>query len=444
MLRVMNTVLKQLRLGTFILAGTTVGLNGCADDPAYQRGAVSPASVQASSTQSATYGGAVTGEESVAVAQNDIVAVSDDSAAAPQTTEAPVTTPAPTAAPPPATAPPPVASPIPTTYDANADADPAALNDFQDTLAPYGTWTDDSTYGRVWVPSNVVVGADFAPYVTSGHWALTDDTQWLWVSDYSWGWAPFHYGRWVWIGGRGWGWIPGRVYSPAWVVWRTGYYDDYYVGWAPMPPSWYWYGGYAVGLTVIPPAPYVFCSSRYVFAPGIRTHIVPASRVAVIGERTRPYVAAMPSPRGGAASYHTMALTRGPSPENAHIPASAVPAQRASHDSHAMAFAQAHPPSAAAPSYRAPFRGTIPAAASRVQPAPTMIPRPAPAQMAPNYVRPAPQQAPNYVRPSPTLVQPAPNYARPAPNVVRSAPSVARPAPVTPRSFSAPRGRVGR
>ena len=51
-----------------------------------------------------------------------------------------------------------------------ADTDPAALTDFHSTLEPYGTWTDDPTYGTVWVPSPSVVGEDFSPYVSAGHW----------------------------------------------------------------------------------------------------------------------------------------------------------------------------------------------------------------------------------------------------------------------------------
>src|SRR5262249_14892057 len=101
--------------------------------------------------------------------------------------------------------------PYPSEYDVAADTDPAALNDFRETLDPYGTWEDDPTYGTVWVPASTVVGVEFTPYVTHGHWGLTATNSWIWVSDFSWGWAPFHYGRWVWIGGRGWGWIPGRV-----------------------------------------------------------------------------------------------------------------------------------------------------------------------------------------------------------------------------------------
>ena len=88
--------------------------------------------------------------------------------------------------------------------------DPSALSDFREPLSPYGTWVEDPTYGTVWVPSAVVVGADFAPYQTAGHWELSADHDWIWVSDYEWGYVPVHYGRWGWIAGRGWASIFGR------------------------------------------------------------------------------------------------------------------------------------------------------------------------------------------------------------------------------------------
>jgi hypothetical protein len=185
--------------------------------------------------------------------------------------------------------------------DANAngyeDTDPAALTDFKTTLDPYGTWREDSTYGTVWTPSTTVVGSDFAPYQTAGHWTYDDD--YVWVSDYEWGWAPFHYGRWVYVGAYGWSWIPGRVYSGAWVTWRHGYYDDYYVGWAPLPPTWYWYGGVAVGIGYVPVAPYVFCRSSYVFAPTVAGHVVTGAQVPVVASHTRPYVPATPAVAAG-------------------------------------------------------------------------------------------------------------------------------------------------
>jgi hypothetical protein len=77
-----------------------------------------------------------------------------------------------------------------------------------------------------------VIDADWAPY-TDGHWVYTDDG-WTWVSDESFGWATYHYGRWVNLDGTGWCWVPGYTWAPAWVSWR---YGGGYCGWAPLPPD---------------------------------------------------------------------------------------------------------------------------------------------------------------------------------------------------------------
>jgi len=42
------------------------------------------------------------------------------------------------------------------------DTDPSSLTEFHSTLDPYGTWTEDPTYGTVWTPSRDAVGSDFA------------------------------------------------------------------------------------------------------------------------------------------------------------------------------------------------------------------------------------------------------------------------------------------
>jgi hypothetical protein len=110
--------------------------------------------------------------------------------------------------------------------------DPNAYQSFETALSPYGTWIDDPFYGRVWMPAVAIVGANFSPYFTGGHFMLTE-YGWTWVSDYAWGWAPFHYGRWIIVSGFGWCWVPGTVWGPAWVTWRSG---GGYVGWAPLPP----------------------------------------------------------------------------------------------------------------------------------------------------------------------------------------------------------------
>ena len=114
-------------------------------------------------------------------------------------------------------------------YDDGYDAQ--AYTQFQTALAPYGGWDYDSSYGYVWSPSVSIVGAGFSPYGTGGNWALTE-YGWTWVSDFNWGWAPFHYGRWITRAGR-WSWVPGSMWGPAWVSWRSG---GGYVGWSPLPP----------------------------------------------------------------------------------------------------------------------------------------------------------------------------------------------------------------
>jgi len=65
---------------------------------------------------------------------------------------------------------------------------------FYDSLAPYGTWVDVAGYGPCWQPTAVVGNPNWQPYFNGGRWLYTD-CGWYWLSDYSWGWAPFHYGR---------------------------------------------------------------------------------------------------------------------------------------------------------------------------------------------------------------------------------------------------------
>ena len=177
--------------------------------------------------------------------------------------------------------------------DAYADTDPSALTDFQPVLDPYGTWTDDPSYGTVWTPNPDEVGADFEPYLSGGHWGYDDD--YVWVSDYNWGWAAFHYGRWAWIPGRGWAWIPGRQYANAWVSWRIGDDATGYVGWAPAPPMWGWRDGVAGLLGFATREPFVFCPPGDVFAPTIAPRVVRGEPAAAVMPHTRPYVKATPS-----------------------------------------------------------------------------------------------------------------------------------------------------
>jgi hypothetical protein len=355
---------------------------------------------------------------------------------------------------------------------AYADTDPSALSDFREPLSPYGAWVDDGTYGTVWVPSSTVVGSDFAPYVTGGHWAYDDE--YVWVSDYSWGWAPFHYGRWVYIGGRGWSWIPGRTYSGAWVSWRVGPAGYGYVGWAPMPPSWYWYNGYAVGLYAAPPAPYVFCGRGDVFSPVVAGRIVRGPQVATIGNETRPFVPASPSVNGrvgaspsvgdrpganpsvGSSNHAALAdgrhLNAGPSPDSLGFGSAAVPRPPTDHPSLAKARAFSRPETAASlggtpPSTRLP-QGSSVATAPRYVPAgsgvstmprdispPSSVRNPDSTSVAtsPRYegVEPRPTVRPHIEQPSAWTSRPSsppPSITRPSSPSFSSAPSSMQPA----------------
>ncbi|HZU82423.1 MAG TPA: DUF6600 domain-containing protein [Polyangiaceae bacterium] len=200
------------------------------------------------------------------------------------------------------------------------DADPSALTAFRTTLDPYGTWVEDPTYGSVWVPSEAAVGPDFAPYVTAGHWAYGDD--YVWVSDYAWGWAPFHYGRWAYVGGVGWEWIPGRVYAGAWVSWRYGWDDWAYVGWAPLAPTWCWRRGVAVGIGFAP-APYAFVPSGDLFARSVGAHVIVGARAATIGAHTRAW-APPATATGRVIARPGVVAAGGPPPSMLRIPQSAV------------------------------------------------------------------------------------------------------------------------
>jgi len=118
-----------------------------------------------------------------------------------------------------------------TTQKVMAQDEDISMQSFYDELSPYGTWIQDAQYGYVWRPD--VEQGEFRPYYTNGRWAMTEYGN-TWVSDYDWGWAPFHYGRWVYNRYNQWVWIPDTVWGPAWVSWRSG--GGYY-GWAPMGPG---------------------------------------------------------------------------------------------------------------------------------------------------------------------------------------------------------------
>ncbi|MBI3672511.1 MAG: hypothetical protein HY245_03615 [Rhizobiales bacterium] len=106
-----------------------------------------------------------------------------------------------------------------------------SFNTFYDRLGSYGEWTDFSG-AYVFVPGNMRPG--WRPY-TVGHWVLTRQYGWMWISDEPFGWATYHYGRWGYDNDIGWYWVPGWRWAPAWVSWRRSKED---VVWAPLPPSY--------------------------------------------------------------------------------------------------------------------------------------------------------------------------------------------------------------
>jgi hypothetical protein len=110
---------------------------------------------------------------------------------------------------------------------------------FYSSLSPHGEWIQTESGFHVWRPLRI--GRYWRPYQL-GRWIWTD-YGWYWMSDESFGWITYHYGRWYYDDYYGWLWMPDDVWGPAWVEWR---YDDNYIGWAPLPP--YAVFGISVGI----------------------------------------------------------------------------------------------------------------------------------------------------------------------------------------------------
>ena len=138
-------------------------------------------------------------------------------------------------------APPAPAGAATTSMVTQAPAAAVTVNTFYDSLSGYGSWVEVPEYGWCWQPSVASVDPGWQPYSDNGGWMWTD-SGWYWNSYYSWGWAPFHYGRWH-RAGFGWCWVPDTCWAPAWVAWRS---SDSHCGWAPLPPGARWSAG--VGL----------------------------------------------------------------------------------------------------------------------------------------------------------------------------------------------------
>jgi hypothetical protein len=149
------------------------------------------------------------------------------------------------------------------------------VESFYDELAPYGEWTQYPGYGNAWIPS---AGPDFQPYASNGHWIVTEYGN-TWVSDYDWGWAPFHYGRWIYDPAYGgWLWLPGSDWGPAWVSWRSG--GGYY-GWAPLGP------GVNINLNVnLPAFCWTFVPQAYITSPRLYNYRVSRPNVVNIYQNT--------------------------------------------------------------------------------------------------------------------------------------------------------------
>jgi len=141
------------------------------------------------------------------------------------------------------------------------------FNTFYNELSPYGRWINDLDYGQVWIADE----PGFEPYYNNGHWVYTS-YGWTWVSDYRWGWAPFHYGRWTYLPAWGeWAWVPGYEWGPAWVGWCQ---NDGYYGWAPLGPGM----GLNFTFNTIPRNYWRFVQQQYITVPTVRNHIIRPGR----------------------------------------------------------------------------------------------------------------------------------------------------------------------
>jgi hypothetical protein len=220
-----------------------------------------------------------------------------------------------------------------TKTDQFADADPSALTDFREALAPHGSWAEDPVYGTVWVPDPALVGPGFTPYLTGGRWGLNEADMHVWLSEHdsTFGWVVFRYGRWARTASRGWAWVPGRTYAPAWVVWKAGVPGEQpHVAWGPAPPTFVWRHGVAVRIEA-PAPPLAVCATRSLFSYDLEPHLLPRDQATALAAtlfdfdarwsdglaRPRPFIpdaVALPA--------------RGPSYATGHFPRALWPAER--------------------------------------------------------------------------------------------------------------------
>jgi FecR protein len=150
-----------------------------------------------------------------------------------------------------------------------------------------GSWYDVPGQGYVWSPYDAQVqGAAWDPYGV-GHWVWYPRFGYVWVSGYSWGYAPFQCGLWNYYDGFGWAWAPGGGCNP-WGGFGGG--------------SWYGGGGggwFNIGngphhyrpppRPVSPPNhPHPVPRDPGLRAPGLREPGLHGGRVAVVAVDRRP------------------------------------------------------------------------------------------------------------------------------------------------------------
>jgi hypothetical protein len=173
------------------------------------------------------------------------------------------------------------------TYVEASTDDAGTYDVFYDRLASEGDWYQDDTYGYVFKPK-IASDDSWRPY-SDGHWVWTD-RGWTWVSNESFGWATYHYGRWIRVAGTGWVWVPGNEWAPAWVSWRQTDDNDY-CGWAPLPPE----ATVSVNVGVsswcdsyydIGPAAFTFVAFHDFWRPSYQGYYLPEQRNVEIINRT--------------------------------------------------------------------------------------------------------------------------------------------------------------
>ena len=175
----------------------------------------------------------------------------------------------------------------PRTSEPRRIASGGGYSTFYTKLEPHGEWLETADYGYVWQPREAERSRSWRPY-TNGRWVYTD-AGWTWISEESFGWATYHYGRWTRLRGIGWVWVPGNEWAPAWVSWRK---SNDYVGWAPLPPEarfdqrtgiHNWSDNYYD----IGPDQYSFVASREFGAQRVEATILPTERnVTIINQTT--------------------------------------------------------------------------------------------------------------------------------------------------------------